>query len=286
MWGSAKLLANHTNFLLYHLRSFALSSAPHPTLRLFISRTLVYSNQQFGSQMDLDLPLLGSDLPDGDAFPPNSQDTQNSKDMHNQPSEVLEPSSNVVASLRGRPRGPRVLPIDTVQELRNRDIADWNVNYLANMRAASKAKAQYRNAKLAKKNAEHWMWGGGIGGIAARARGLSVSTPFERFIGDELFKFYTGIDRKGGALKRDRDSGIDEATQEEARRVRRRADDYEEEIGRGQEHDEMLVAGEDDVEMAREAQERLSDMPWNITASIRGSSAVPMSGECSHFVPC
>ena len=227
--------------------------------------------------MEYDLPLPGEDLPEGEAFPTNS---------HEQSTEVVESTDTIVAPNRRKQRARRILPIDTTQELRNRDIADWNTNYLANMKEASKVKAKYREAKRAKENVEFWMWGSGIGGIAARSQGLR--SPFDRFIGDNLFELYTGTKRGGGARKRVHDSGIDEETQGEARRVRSRMEEDEdgEQIGRGENDENMLDAGGEEVEMPREEraaleveeQQRFSDMPWNVTASVRGSSAVPRSG--------
>jgi meiotic recombination protein REC8 len=230
--------------------------------------------------MDIDLPMFGEDLPGGEAFATGGGSLQDHS------SEVVESSDTAVAPNRRKKRTARVLPTDTTMELRNKDLSDWNVNYLANMKEASKQKNQHRLAQLAKKNAEFWMWGSGIGGIAARMQGLSVPTPFDRFIGDNLFELFTGVSRKGGARsKRDRDSGIDEATQEESRRVRQRTDELEDEIGRGQEDEGLFIHGGDDVELPREEQpaledqQRFSEMPWNITASVRGSSAVPRSGK-------
>ncbi|KAJ4356042.1 R8 protein [Didymosphaeria variabile] len=236
--------------------------------------------QQVDNQMDIDLPMFGDDLPEGEAF---STGNGSHQDQHSK--DVVELSDTVQAPIRRTKRAARVLPTDTTLELRNKDLSDWNANYLANMKEASKQKIQLRLSRLAKKNAEFWMWGSGIGGIAARMQGVSGPTPFDRFIGDNLFEFFTGVSRKSGARsKRDRDSGIDEVTQEESRRVRQKTDGLENEIERGQEDEGLFIPGGDDVELPREEQvplddqQRLSEMPWNITASVRGSSAVPRSG--------
>lgn len=223
--------------------------------------------------------MFGDDLPEGEAFSTGGDNLQD------QPSEVVESSDTVVALIRRKKRTARALPTDTTMELRNKDLAAWNANYLANMKEASKQKNHHRLNQLAKKNAEFWVWGSGIGGIAARMQGVTGPTPFDRFIGDNLFELFTGVSRRGCARsKRDRDSGIDEATQEESRRVRQRTDELEGEIGRGQEDEGLFIPGGDDVELPREEQppledqQRFSEMPWNITASVRGSSAVPRSG--------
>ncbi|KAL5387649.1 hypothetical protein DPSP01_003445 [Paraphaeosphaeria sporulosa] len=236
-------------------------------------------DQQVDNQMDIDFPMFEDDLPEGEAFPTGGGSLQD------QPSEVVESSDTVVAPIRRKKRTARVLNNDTTMELRNKELADWNANYLTNMKEASKHKNQYRINQLAKKNAIFWLWGSGIGGIAARMQGINGPTPFDRFIGNNLFELFTGVSRKGGARsKRDRDSGIDEATQEESRRVRQRTDELEEEVGRGQKDEGLFIFGGDDVELPREEQpplddqRRFSEMPWNITASVRGSSAVPLSG--------
>lgn len=230
--------------------------------------------------------MLGDDLPEGEAFPTGGGS------LHDQPTELVESSDTVVAPVRRKQRAGRVLPVDATMELRNKDLSDWNTNYLANMKEASKQKNQHRLKQLAKENAEFWMWGSGIGGIAAD--GVHGPSPFDRFIGDNLFQLFTGVSRHGGARpKRDRDSGIDEVTQEESRGKRQRMDEsiedgqaQSDEFGRGQVDEGMFVpGGDDDIELPREEQsplddqQRFSEMPWNITASVRGSSAVPRSGK-------
>ncbi|KAF1978109.1 hypothetical protein BU23DRAFT_595909 [Bimuria novae-zelandiae CBS 107.79] len=230
--------------------------------------------EQPGDQMDLDLPMLGNDLPEGEAFPTGPGDQQD------QLSEVVESSDTAVAPNRPKKRAACVLPVDTTLELRNKDLADWNANYLVNMKEASKAKHQYRSTQMAKKNAQYWLWSSGLGGLAARMRGFTNPTPFDTFIYDNFPELVIG--GSGTRSKRDRDSGIDEATQEESRRVRQKTDEPEEELARGQ--DDEVIPGGDDIELPREEQpalddqQRFSDMPWNITASVRGSSAVPRSG--------
>jgi hypothetical protein len=107
------------------------------------------------------------------------------------------------------------------------------------------------------------------------------------FYGDALVQAVTGVSKDSMAgQKRDRNSGIDEETESQARRVRPRSDDNE--LNRGDLEEALFPMGDDleialhqdDVEMPRDAPsaldeaQLLSAMPWNITASIRGSSAV------------
>ncbi|KAF2636443.1 hypothetical protein P280DRAFT_552939 [Massarina eburnea CBS 473.64] len=232
--------------------------------------------QQLGDNMDFDLPVIGGDLPEGEAFPVGVQQQPRSS------SNTLGSDPAIVAAVLRKKRATRTLPVDTTVELRNRDLADWNTNYLENMKQASHSKIQQLLSQQAKKNADFYVWGSGIGGIGARLPGVTGPTPFDMFAGDNLFELFTGIDRNGVARsKRDRDSGIDDITQEEARRVRQRVEEGEEQIGRGQEDEVMFIPG-DDVELPRDAPVALDDeqvfsaMPWN-SASVRGSSALKRS---------
>ncbi|KAF1851937.1 uncharacterized protein K460DRAFT_392110 [Cucurbitaria berberidis CBS 394.84] len=232
-----------------------------------------------GHHMDIDLPIYADELPEFEAFSsaPNQQS--------NEQVELLGSSSTASAPMRRKRRTARVLPTDATIEFRNKDLADWNANYLQNMKAAARVKIKAFADKQAKKNAEYFVWGSGIGSIAGRFLGAKGPNPFDMFIGDNLFELLTGMSRKKvTGLKHDRDSGIDDATQQESRRVRQKTGGSEEQIGRGPEDDDLFMAGGDEVELPREAvsalddQQLLSAMPWNISASIRGSSVVPRSG--------
>ncbi|KAF2748958.1 hypothetical protein M011DRAFT_475716 [Sporormia fimetaria CBS 119925] len=232
-------------------------------------------------QMELDLPMPQND-------PISSQNESSSQAAH---PTVLEAesdpdSTSVAAPMQRKQHRRRVLRTDRTMELRTTDISDWNNNYLANMAEASRHKTAHRNPWQAKKNAEYYVWGSGVGGLGNRLPGAAAPSPFDIFSGDNLYKLYTGIDRTvTPGKKHDRDSGIDEATAEEARRVRPRLEDEGEpmDIGRGEEDEGILMLEDDEVELPRDAPAALDDqqlnsaMPWNISASIRGSSVVPRS---------
>jgi meiotic recombination protein REC8 len=229
--------------------------------------------------MDLDLPIFGVDLPEGEAFPAASH--QQSSEL----SEVIQSTSTASAPMRRKRRAARVLPVDLATELRNRDLADWNADYLKNMDAALHARKQACVAQQAKKNAEQFLWGGGIAGVAHLFVGSTLPNPFSMFIGDNLFERVVGVTRKMVAgVKHDHDSGIDDATQGESRRVRQRTGEPEDELGRAMDDEGFFRPGGDEVELPREAVTALDDeqmfsaMPWNMSASIRGSSALPRSG--------
>jgi meiotic recombination protein REC8 len=259
-------------FLMIHIFLFVLAyTLPD---RLVTMDADIYQLPGNDVDMDIDLPILGDDLPEGEAFPTARHD-----DDH---IEVIQSTSTVSAPMRKKRRTARVLPIDSRMELRHKDLADWNADYLQNMDAIIKAKKHARIAQQAKKNAEYFVWGRGLGGVAQHYANGTGPNPFEMFIGDNLFELATGISRKKGT-KHSRDSGIDEATQNEARRVRQRTSEREEEMGRGDEDEGFFQPGGDEVEMPREAatalddQQIFSSMPWNMSASKHGSSAVPRS---------
>lgn len=198
-------------------------------------------------------------------------------------SEVVESSETLTAPMRRR-RVPRAIPADTATELRNKDLIDWGANYLKNMKAATQQKIHNRALTQAKKNAEHYVWGSGLGGIGHRIPRREGYSPFEMFMGDKLFETITGMSRKVTGRKHDRDSGIDDATQEQARRVRQKSGEPEAARAADDEGFSMPL-GDDEaaVELPREAAPALDDqhifsaMPWNMSASARSSSAIPRS---------
>ena len=224
--------------------------------------------------MGFDLPLF----PLGETLP-----TTLKANLH-QLSEVVGSTSTITAPNRRKTRSMRTLPLDRAMELRNTDLADWNSNYLENMKEAIKLKGQRRQVQQGKKNAEYWTWASGIGGIAGRARCSKGPTPFDMFIGDNLFELFTGVSRNiANCGKRGLDSGIDDTTQKESRRVRQKTGKPEQQT-RHHVDEVMFLPDGDDVEIMREAhsalddQQIISSMPWNFAASARGSSAVPQSG--------
>lgn len=228
--------------------------------------------------MDLDLPVYGDDLPDVETTPPT-----NGHQLH-EPSDAIESLSSAVAPMRRKKRAAKVILRDTKLELRNSELLSWQTDYLENMKEAAESNVQKHIKQQAKKNAEHYVWGAGIGGLGQDPFG--AHGPLNQFIGDNLYEMITGKSKKSkSTLKRDRDSGIDEATQEEARGKRQRTVEREGELGRGGDDEGLfMLGGDEEVELPREAVSALDDqqifsaMPWNISASKRGSSAVPLSG--------
>jgi meiotic recombination protein REC8 len=233
-------------------------------------------------EMDVVLPSEGQEPPIGD------ETSSGGVPQSHQYSEVVESSDTFTAPMR-RHRVPRIIPTDAATELRNKDLIDWGKNYLMNMKTAAQQKIHNRSLTQAKKNAEHYVWGSGLGGIGQRIYGSQGYNPFDMFIGDKLFETITGVSHKVTGLKHDRDSGIDETTQEEARRVRQKIDEPETARGADDEGFSLPLGDDVAIEMPREAvsalddQQILSAMPWNMSASIRGSSAIPRSGRIGIF---
>lgn len=222
------------------------------------------------------------------AMAPRTQAVQPSSSV---PAEELEESSSTVQVLQRRRRQPKPLPTDSILELRNTDLARWNAEYLTNMQNAREAKEAARSSRQAKQNAETWVIGRGLGNVGwGFGRDHLVTNPIlaDLFSGEGLWEGVTGIKRRREAEGEEVDEG--EGLGPDDRRVRARSDE-DELIGRGEpmELDEAfrLPAGEEDVELAREAPSaldaRMSDtMPWNITASLRHSS-VPRSAGAGPF---
>jgi len=224
--------------------------------------------------MDVDLPIdYGYDLPDADTvLPPGAEGQQTSPEA-----VALDASLSTMAPLRRRVRIPRIIPLDTTIELTARDVKEWTENYLTNMAEKNAASSRGRAPALAKRNAYEWTLGGGIASIASGTQ-PSVTTPLDIFHGALLYEAITGIPWYPSGVKRSLDDADDEALDVE-RQVRPRTGDKEQ-TGHGMVVDPMddgiLLPG-DEVEMPRETVEGLEDissaMPWNITTSIRGSSA-------------
>lgn len=117
---------------------------------------------------------------------------------------------------------------DTRTSLPNKDLTQWNTEYLQNMAAAARQKQQNKLPTQAKKNAAFWVFRQGIGSVGV---GVGVSRephPLKHFAGDELV-LCLRVDGKGKGRKRGQPHDDDSDT--EGRNVRPRSD--EEEVGRG-----------------------------------------------------
>ena len=178
-------------------------------------------------------------LPDAEPFP----------EMVPEPQSFLKSSSVIpaeessefgeMAQVRRR-RGPKLLPMDLVPELRNSDLAQWNTNYLANMAEASRLKQQHKQPARARKNAAEWVFGIGLGGAGTETRPYNFQGPLDIFAGAKLIEALTGIEGGVTRRKRDRSEESEQTSGSKERRVRPRSED-DQQIGRG----EGLDLGED-----------------------------------------
>jgi hypothetical protein len=182
---------------------------------------------------------------------------------------MIDTSSTAAAPQRRRTRVPKVIPLDRNIELRNRDLLAMNTDYTAHMTDDWERIAASKNTAQAKKNAEYYVLGRGIAGVGDGIGRFGIKGPLaEMWSGDNLYLMLTGHERGTKGKKReseDEDSGAE-------RRVRPRLDGNEPIYQPG---DDTLM-GNYELEVGREGQEPLEDvssaMPWNISASIRGSS--------------
>lgn len=129
-------------------------------------------------------------------------------------------------------RIPKPLPLDRAMELGNSVIKAWNENYLANMARATEIKLQHKIPFLAKRNADFWIWGTGIGGIGKELGGLGIPTALDIFYGTGLYETVTGFKSPAMAGSKRPLETEGETTEEEGRRVRPRGEDGDE-IARG-----------------------------------------------------
>lgn len=203
--------------------------------------------------------------------------------------ETVGEQSETAEAPQQRVRQAKPLRPDQRTELSNRDLSDWNQNYLANMEDALRAK-QNKSHREARKNAEFWAMQQGIGNIATNFGADREPHPLAMFSGQSLWDLLKGVPtrvkrtRSGSATDEDEDD-------EEARRVRARTA-FDEGVARGYDGDgDGFVFGGDDVpmfpsdnlnlesEVGRHAPSSLPDrssgMPWNVSTS-RHSSAQPL----------
>ncbi|THC97096.1 hypothetical protein EYZ11_003414 [Aspergillus tanneri] len=131
-------------------------------------------------------------------------------------------------------------------------------------------KLQNKIPTQAKKNAALWVFGKGIGSVGVGLGMSRFAHPLHLFSGQELYESLNPTATQN-PRKRNRPSGEESDTESEVRRVRAR-EEYEDQVGRGDlEGSHWQV----DIEIGRHASvvhdDNSSQMPWNITASIKSS---------------
>lgn len=188
------------------------------------------------------------------------------------PEDVENVSGTREAPMRRTRRIPKAVPTDAQNALRNTELAQYNSEYVQNMAAALKKKLKNRVPAQAKKNAEFWVFGLGIGSVGVGLGTSLVQHPLHFFSGETLYASLISVKRskkRKGSPSTTEDSDADSET----RRIRRR-EESEEQLGRGglfQDNNNF----QDDLEFGRHVSSVLRDdssqMPWNITASVRSS---------------
>jgi meiotic recombination protein REC8, fungi type len=177
-------------------------------------------------------------------------------------------------------KGKKKLDVDQLVELRNGDLIAFRDNYVTNMAAASQVKINHKAGIHAKKNAFHYVYGTGIIGVGEGLGSLKFTSPLNIFSGNALLSRITGTPIPSPPAKRSKRANGDESEQVQSpKRVRH----DEEEVGRAFENDDNVFDFGDHensssgVEIGREAHSALPDlpssalMPWNVSASLRGS---------------
>ncbi|OJD10461.1 hypothetical protein AJ78_08535 [Emergomyces pasteurianus Ep9510] len=193
---------------------------------------------------------------------------------------IIEASSEAPEThQRLRKRAIKTFGFDDPPELRNSDLAQWNSEYAQNMAFAAKLKQNNRLISMAKKNAACWVMGEKFCSVDIGLGDSMFDHPLDMFSGEQMLATLTGNKIRTTRRKRSRDVDENIDSENEERNVRMRGDP-EHENGRENvmEHDGGYGVGFDlqDIEIGRHAPPPMYDdgssqMPWNITASIRGS---------------
>ena len=186
-------------------------------------------------------------------------------------------------------RKAREIPRDRATTIRNSELQRWNDEYPNMMREARQDKVRKQANAQAKRNAEFFVIGSGIGNCGIGIGPSKNTHPLAHlFSGQALFKALTDHSPsedhpdQGSRQKRSRSPSSEATENLEARRVRARLEEGRE-TGRGEalgtlEDDAMqpLFDADQSIELARQAHTLLEDhssqMPWNISS--RGASRV------------
>jgi hypothetical protein len=160
------------------------------------------------------------------------------------PGEEETPSTAISAPQR-RARVAKPLGLDERQGLTNAELKQWNEGYLDNMQDAVDAKLPYKLFHQAKRNAEHWVVGQGIGGVGNGLGQDHAPGPFHMFSGATLLAAVTGRELSPARTKRTRSLSPGSVAEEEERRVRARHEEGGE-MGRAAEEQDLTLGAEDE----------------------------------------
>jgi meiotic recombination protein REC8, fungi type len=206
-----------------------------------------------------------------------------------------EESTETAEALQHRARTVKPIKPDQQTELTNRDLNEWNQNYLANMALALRIKQTHFAASKAKKNAEFWALQQGLGNIASTFGDDREEHPFAIFSGQSLWDMLRGPER--GTKRSHTRSEADEQEDEE-RRVRARRS-FQEGIVPGEgdalqnlDDEGVFIQDEEfdiEPEVGRHAPPSLPDnssgMPWNLNLSAGGSRQSSIRPTGSGLIP-
>ncbi|KAL2830294.1 hypothetical protein BDW59DRAFT_158623 [Aspergillus cavernicola] len=202
--------------------------------------------------------------------------------------EPAETEDHNEVTMHQRHRPPKILLSDAHTALRNVELAEMNDEYMHNMAVAAKHKRQNKIPTQAKKKAAYWVFGVGIGSVGAGVGTSRVIHPLHFFSGNELYDCLAPT--SAGNKRR-----LEDDPEANARRVRAREED-DDHMGTIELVDDNNFWNQD-VELGRQASPPLDDnssqMPWNITASVKssrhGSSAANLFrgfGSVNDFSSC
>ena len=242
---------------------------------------------------DDDIPMFGDDEP----IPQVAEVTELRQDdnedaVGRQSTSSIQPNeetSETAEAPQRRARPAKSMKPDQRTELSNRDLNEWNQNYLANMRSAARFKELQGSRANAKRYAALWSVGQGIGRVAFAFGMDTTAHPLAVFSGQSLWRLLKNPIAPTGTKRAHSPSEEADGSDEEGRRVRARTSSQEG-AARGAEggdvmfvdDDGMIIQGEDfnlESEVGRNAPQSLQDhssgMPWNISGS-RQSSTQPL----------
>lgn len=149
-------------------------------------------------------------------------DKPKSKSSHSEVIDEEDNSSDREVRMGLTRKNVKAMVADSHIGLRNKDLAQWNNEYLQNMAAASKQKQQNKLPTFAKHNAAFWVFGQGIGSVGAGLGTARASHPLKHFSGDDLYDSLTG---SAGAKGRKRGRLHNSEPETEGRRVCARLDE-------------------------------------------------------------
>lgn len=158
-----------------------------------------------------------------------------------------EALSTATSAPHRRASAAKPLEFDERPGLTNDELRQWNEGYVGNMKEAVNAKHPYKLAHQAKKNAEHWVLGQGIGSAGTGLGQNHEFGPLKMFSGTTLLAALTGRKLSAAGTKHARTASIPSVGEEEERRVRAREGEGQQ-IGRGDnEQDLNLTSHEEGI---------------------------------------